>query len=217
MKTVTLTSSSSPATPSSDPRAGIGPFLRTHGTILLVIVCGIGFAFLLFFSVRAQITHHLKQEFEWVAQDRHRAIQKGLESALGAVHELNDLFHSSPAIQAQTFQRVASMIRLRYPEIESLQWVPVASLPSPNPEQARIAFQEPSEGSITPIGFDHYADLDRRKLLEEARDTGKLVVSGRIPLSRELPPQRLGFLAAQPVYHPVMPHTTVVYIVRALD
>ncbi|MBF0270657.1 MAG: CHASE domain-containing protein [Magnetococcales bacterium] len=185
------------------------PFLRTHSMILLVATSGLLFSVVTFFGVRAQITHHLKQEFEWVAQDRHRAVRKGLESALGAIHELNDLFLSSPGIQEPTFQQVANLIRSRYPEIESLQWVPMEPAPGSNgDEQARIHFQEPSDGAMTHVGLDHYSDPTRRKLLEEARDTGRMVVSGRIPLSPDNP-HRLGFLAAQPVYQPNVALATV--------
>ncbi|MBF0190650.1 MAG: CHASE domain-containing protein [Magnetococcales bacterium] len=204
---------SMPPLPLSAPavrqRAGIQHLLRTHSMILLVAASGLLFSLATFFGVRAQITHQLTQEFEWVAQDRHRAVRKGLESALGAIHELNDLFVSSPGIQAPTFQRVANLIRSRYPEIESLQWVTVKPLPgSDDAEHALVTFLESSAGADIRIGFNHYADPIRHKLLEEARDTGRMVVSGRIPLSPDNP-HRLGFLAAQPVYHPNLPLATV--------
>ncbi|MBF0628105.1 MAG: CHASE domain-containing protein [Magnetococcales bacterium] len=195
--------------------------LRTYGMILLVMTAGMLFSLAIFVSVRSQITHHLYQEFEWVAQDRHRAVRKGLESALGAVHELNDLFISTPDIQAQTFQRVATLIHARYPEIEALQWVKLLPAPENQPpknqpnEQALVTFQEPATGNPIQTEPDHYAIPGRRKLLEEARDTGKLVISGRIPLTPD-DPQRLGFLAALPVYQPEAPLTTILERHRAL-
>ncbi|MBF0340377.1 MAG: CHASE domain-containing protein [Magnetococcales bacterium] len=200
-----------PHTPPFNPswtRPFVVHFLRAYGMILLVAASGLFFSVVTFFSVRFQITHHLKQEFEWVAQDRHRAVRKGLETALDAIHELNDLFQSSGEIHPQTFQRVASLIRARHPEIESLQWVPVTPLADgKGQDQALIVFQEPAPDTSPLPGFDYYAEPNQRQLLEKARDSGDMVISGRILLTEEKP-ARYGFFAARPIYHADAPVTT---------
>ncbi|MBF0614163.1 MAG: PAS domain-containing protein [Magnetococcales bacterium] len=178
-------------------------------TLLLTGVVGVLLSLAVFFSVRTQVALQLKQEFEWVAQDRHRAVQKGLESALGAIHEMHDLLLSSPQIQVQAFLRVAALVRTRYPEVEALQWVAWEKLPAPSGnEQAVTTYQEPAHAALFPIGYDHFADHGQRKFLEEARDTGQLTISGRISLAADNPRKR-GFLAAQAVYRPGAPLTTV--------
>ncbi|MBF0417368.1 MAG: CHASE domain-containing protein, partial [Magnetococcales bacterium] len=174
-------------------------WLRTHGLIVLVAILGLLLSALLFASVRFQITHHLGQEFEWVAQDRQRVVKKSLETATSAVHELHELFQSAPEIDEPTFQRIATLIRARHPGIESLQWIPLTAAHADRPESARVAFSHPHAFQPFACGHDHYADPFQRALLEEARSSGNMVVSQRIELTPG-DPHRFGFLAALPVY-----------------
>ncbi|MBF0164809.1 MAG: CHASE domain-containing protein [Magnetococcales bacterium] len=186
-----------PKQPRAEP---LFAWLRAHGMILLVALLGGIFSLFLFLSVRLQITHHLRQEFAWVAQDRHRAVQKSLESATTALHELHDLFQSAPEINEPTFQRIATLIRGRHPGIESLQWIALTPARDAQPESARVTFLEPVSFPLFTRGHDHYRDPPQRTWLEEARDGGAMVVSQRIALTPD-DPHRFGFLAALPVYH----------------
>ncbi|GAB0057683.1 Adaptive-response sensory-kinase SasA [Candidatus Magnetaquicoccaceae bacterium FCR-1] len=189
----------SPPHPEKPPTAPPLAWLRAHGLILLVALLGGIFSLFLFLSVRLQITHHLRQEFAWVAQDRHRAVQKSLESATIALHELHDLIQSAPEVNESTFQRLATLIRGRHPGIESLQWITLTPARNDQPEAARVTHLEPFSFPLFSRGHDHYADPLQRSWLEEARDSGAMVVSQRIALTPG-DPNRFGFLAALPVY-----------------
>ncbi|MEO5345272.1 MAG: ATP-binding protein [Magnetococcus sp. YQC-9] len=175
-------------------------WLPIHGMILLLATSGVLCSVLLFFSVRFQIDQHLKQEFEWVARDRHRAVNKSLGTATNVVQELGDLF-SSTTIDEAAFQRIASQIRARHPGIKALQWVPLTVSPAdPLTESAQVAFSHPSLVEPFACGHDHYADPAMHLLLEEARDSGSMVVSRRIRLAADGSSHPYGFLVALPIY-----------------
>ncbi|MBF0126592.1 MAG: CHASE domain-containing protein [Magnetococcales bacterium] len=183
--------------PSSPPHPYTA-WLTRYGMVLLVVTCGIVFSLLTFYSVRLQITHHLRQEFEWVAEDRQRAVRKGLETATEAVYEMHDLFQATQApIGAATFGRIATQIRARHPGTESLQWVTLNR--NPETETATIIHIEPASARARQQGDDHFADSRLKRILNQARDTGQLTISGRVPLEETSPPQ-FGFLAIYPVY-----------------
>ena len=60
-------------------------------------------------------------------------------------------------------------------------------------------FVEPYKGNEMALGFDLGSDQTRLEALEQSRDTGQLVATGRITLVQETV-DRFGFLVLQPVY-----------------
>ncbi|MBF0178543.1 MAG: CHASE domain-containing protein [Magnetococcales bacterium] len=184
----------------------IWSFFRKNGMLLLVAVGGVLFSLLTFHSVRLQITHHLHQEFEWVAQNRQKAVLKGLEIAMGAVYEMNDLYQSAQPVNPEVFYQFATLIRSRQMGVENLQWVPLAR--KGDRETAIITLMEPATSPLSRIGDDYLANPRLAQTLNEARDTGRLTISGRILIENTSPP-RFGFLAIHPVYRPDAPISSI--------
>ena len=71
-----------------------------------------------------------------------------------------------------------------------------------------VYYVEPLEGNEAAVGFDIASNPPNRVALEKARDTGKMVATGRITLVQETGKQ-FGLLMLQPVYRNNAPHGTV--------
>jgi len=73
-----------------------------------------------------------------------------------------------------------------------------------------IVYIEPfSESNIRSLGFDNYSDPVRRAAMEEARDTDKAIISGKLLLQETDGHIRSGFLMFLPVYKSGIPHDTI--------
>lgn len=74
-----------------------------------------------------------------------------------------------------------------------------------------VLFIEPFIGrNMQVIGFDNFADPARRKPMEQARDTGKSVISGKLKLIQETDDQaQSGFIMWAPIYKNGVAHNTL--------
>ena len=71
-----------------------------------------------------------------------------------------------------------------------------------------VYYLEPLEGNEAAMGFDIASNPTNRVAVERARDTGKMVATGRITLVQETGKQ-FGVLILQPIYLNNAPHGTV--------
>ncbi|MEO5378876.1 MAG: CHASE domain-containing protein [Magnetococcus sp. DMHC-6] len=211
--------------------SNLSPFFQEYGLLFLVAVVGVLFSVVIFFGVRMQMSSHIQQEFEWVAQDRQRAVYRGLETALESIYDLHDLFHSSATVSGSTFHRIASLILSRHTGVEVLQWVPVVdhdqrenfeaqnamidpsfriydfsltppfTVATPRKQYAPVTYLEPAHAPFRWLGLDYFSDTNSRKLFADARDSGEIRVSGRIPAHWEKASLQFRFLAVYPVYN----------------
>jgi PAS domain S-box-containing protein len=82
----------------------------------------------------------------------------------------------------------------------------VITPPAPPGEEAQaIIFLEPEDTrNLAAIGFNMYTEPVRRAAMEQARDTGEAVTSGKVRLLQELDAASAqpGFLIYQPIYYP---------------
>ena len=76
------------------------------------------------------------------------------------------------------------------------------------PEYIVVTYIEPYESNQAAMGFDVASNPTRIAALERARDTGKLVTTGRITLVQEADSQ-YGFLIFKPIYETPSPPETV--------
>ncbi len=70
-----------------------------------------------------------------------------------------------------------------------------------------VYYVAPYEGNERALGFDLASDPVRRKALMQARDSGEIVVSGRIRLVQDENSDQYGYLMFKPVYKGVLPLT----------
>lgn len=71
-----------------------------------------------------------------------------------------------------------------------------------------VQYTEPMELTSSVLGFDMGSDSTRRQPMEQARDSGKLVITGRLNLIQDSV-VRPSIIMSMPVYRPNAPHATV--------
>ena len=209
-------------------RQALTAMLGRHLHVIVVTLIGAVATIMATAVVWLQVDAHQRTEFQWLAEDRNRALKKGVEDDLKAVHFLGDLLRVSPDIQPQDFRLIAAALRERYPGIHSLEWLPrvtdaerqrheaAVNQGAPGyriterapdgaqvkadrrPDYFPVLFQEPSESGSAPLGFDRGSDRIQRALIERATRSGEMVVSGRVSLDPEA--GRFGVMVFDPVY-----------------
>ncbi|MBF0379658.1 MAG: CHASE domain-containing protein [Magnetococcales bacterium] len=213
-------------------------FFKKNISFLLVAFLGAVFSYIAFVVIQKQTHNGLMVEFEWAAQNRHRAVQKGIEEGIEAVRGIHRLFLSSDNVNRSEFKIFAQSIFAHNQHIQALEWVPrvyasqrlnyekeaKAHFPgfqftehSPKGEMVRaserevyypIYYMEPYEANKIAMGFDLSSNPVRLAAIKKARDSGKIVVSSRITMLQGSS-QHYGFLVLQPIYHNGFPSSTI--------
>jgi len=208
-------------------------FFFDHLQPLIVVLVGVTASLAAAWIIWFQVADHQRMEFEWVAQDRNRALKKGVEDGLEAVRSLADLLRVDPGISRDDFNLFASSLRERYPGVHSLEWLPrvtaaerkahetaadetelgyaitehgpagVHAPAGPRSEYFPILFRVPYVPGGTLLGFDRASDPDQRALIERVRRSGTMTISGRIPLDPES--ARYGIMVFVPVFDGAQP------------
>lgn len=192
-----------------------------------VAVLGALLSFGAFWLIQQQLDAHRLLEFKWVAENRHRALNKDIVNELNTVESIRDLFQVSEQVTQEDFGALARTLLEGHQGLQALGWLPRipnaqwpafesnagnASRGKPiieaHPQGGKgpavqrdahfpVLFIEPQQGNETLFGFDCSSSPLYLDLLERARDTGDMVVSGRIGLEQD---GRFGFAAFLPVY-----------------
>jgi signal transduction histidine kinase len=213
--------------------------LQRHWLVLLVAGTGVLLSVGAFLAIRADLGERHRLEFEWVAQDRNRALKKGIKEGLDAVRSVRDLFHAAGSVDVKAFSQFASALFSRYRGIQALEWLPLVRADQRAAFEAQVRLEIPGYRILEPAGdavnqmrpardrdwyfpvryqqsehggiliprCDQVAFPERRALIERAWASGRMVVSGRIPLTHGDAPQ-YGFMAFQPVYADIAPNAT---------
>jgi PAS domain S-box-containing protein len=175
-----------------------------------------------------QLESHQRTEFQWVAQDRNRALKKGVEDSLDAIRSVGDLLQVDPTLNPEGFHLFASSVLERYRGIQSLEWLPRVSqrerahheaageridlgysITEHNSEGVDVRagrraeyfpvfYREPPAPAGLGLGFDRSSDPMQRTLIEQAIKSGEMAISGRVPLDPEH--ARFGVMVILPVF-----------------
>ncbi len=211
-------------------------FAREYPAVWLAGIIGLALSLIAFWGVQQQVHADRRLEFKWVSQNRHRALDKAINSGLEAVKSIRDLFLVSDQVPPEDFAAFAQSLLERHPGILALAWVPrvpaaqresfeesarntvpdfrivehaaVDSTVPAGPRDAHfpVLYLEPYDKHERLLGFDFASDAIYRDLLERARDSGEMKVSKRIDL-RRADEDEFGFVALLPVYRNSMPTT----------
>lgn len=176
--------------------------------------------------VEHQLDAHKMLEFRWVAENRHRALKKQVDTELEAIESIRDLFLVSEQVTREDFRALARTLLQRHQGLHALGWLPRmadAQTGSSKPENAGIArgirvsggdagsemspgengdvffalrFIEPYPGNEILSGFELGPSSRFEDLVERAMVSGEMTVSERIPLSGG---GRYGFAVFLPV------------------
>ncbi len=196
-------------------------FNLDYSAVWLVALIGLALSLAALWLIREQLEAHRLLDFEWVAHNRTRALNHGIDSGLSAMESVRDLFAATETVDAASFQVFAGSLLTRYQGINALMWVPLRHRQSPAGEQPPevgdrkgfadilgtgagysfpVTYSVPAGVDRFPLGLDLGRIPEFASLLRQAHGTGKIAASGRIGfLSRETT-QSFGFMAVLPVY-----------------
>jgi diguanylate cyclase (GGDEF)-like protein/PAS domain S-box-containing protein len=201
----------------------------------LVLGAGLVLTFLQQQAAWQDMQHN--QQVHFAAQNREITLR--IEQRLGAyeqvLHGARGLFIASDHVTREAFGRYVASLRLasHYPGIQGIGFSPrllaadkaahVAAVrrqgladysirpEGERPLYAPVLFLEPFSGrNLRALGFDVYAEPVRRAAMEQARDTDRATLSGKLVLAQDAgDTERAGFLMYLPVYRQGQAHDTL--------
>ena len=160
----------------------------------------------LFFAVGGWERTHLKAMFDQQAETRATAIHERLVTSLEVLSGIGVFYAVSPQVDQQAFRVLASRILAQHPEIQAIEWVP--RMAGASRDHFPVSYAEPVAGNESVMGFDVSSEATRWAAIERARDTGELVMTGRLRLLQGLSDQ-FGVQAFVPIYRGGTGHDTL--------
>gem|GEM_PF-1208128 len=205
-------------------------FTTEHRAIWLVALIGLSLSLAALWLIRQQLDAHKLLDFEWVAHNRIRAINHGVDNGLLAVTSIRDFYMASGDVGPKEFQLLAESQLKRHQGIQMLMWISQtndgemadpetthdisgqgASVQRYRQHFTLHSVESGAEyryaanvASKREVGFDLSSDPTLTKLLEQARDSGQMAASGPIELPSEEGETEYVFMAGLPVF----PHHT---------
>lgn len=186
-------------------------------------------------SAQREADEMLLDDFNAQVQEVKNKIEIRMQSYEYLLRGVQGLFTASENVARSEFHAYAKEVALEknYPGMQSLGFTllitkqdkakHIASIRnegyrqySIHPEGQRdlyasVVFIEPLAGrNLQAFGFDTFADPARRLPMEQARDTGKSVISGKLKLVQETDDQiQAGFIMWAPIYKNGVAHNTL--------
>ncbi|MCE5182602.1 MAG: CHASE domain-containing protein [Betaproteobacteria bacterium] len=214
-------------------------FVRVRVIVLpVLLVLATGFLAVYFLQQAAINTaRHVQQEdFDYQGREIALRIEQRLDSYAQVLRGARGLYVASQRVGRNEFRDFVSSLELerRYPGIQGVGFSlivrpdemarHIASMRregfsgyTPFPPGKRefhtvVVYIEPFSGrNLRAFGYDMYSDSVRRAAMEQARDLGKSVMSGKVMLVQETKQDvQAGFLMYLPVYRNGKPHETLV-------
>jgi len=187
-----------------------------NSAVWLVAIVGLSLSVAALMLIQQQLEAHKRLDFEWVAQNRIRALSHVLSSDMLAVTSLRDYVVAAGGVEAEGFRSFAESVLARHPGVESLMWVPGVegavgrpaaagggrpadgSGTAPSPRFPVAQMYPDRDGKIS-AGFDLGSVPGFAETLSRAATQGRVVASGRIALPGAQSGAGYGFMVASPV------------------
>ena len=215
------------------------PLPTARAAIWVVAIIGLSLSLAALLLIRQQLEVHRLQEFEWVAQNRIRALSQGLDNGLRTLATIRDLYRTSFKVGRDEFQTFGGSLLERYQGIQALMWVPRVTMAersafedstsswhpgfrisepgshfnlvqaAERPEYYPVTYTTREKSNEFPIGFDLASQPKIETLLARARGSGNMAASGRIGFPAGKEGAEYGFMAALPVFRNNPASTTV--------
>jgi PAS domain S-box-containing protein len=205
-------------------------FSAEHMAIWLVAVIGLSLSWAALWVIQQQLVAHKLLDFEWVAHNRVRALEHGIDRGLEAMTTVRGLYLVSDRVEREKFQVFASSLLERYKGIQALMWVPrvphgmreeFEKASGTTEEEFRI-MERTGHFELTPAakraqylpvtylaplknneytrGFDLGSIPFFADLFKRAEDSGQMTASGRIVHVTKTEGVGYGFMAVLPVF-----------------
>lgn len=205
---------------------------------LLSLAIGIMLSFLAAIAVQDWEHERIGLAFEQDAHDLITALQRGLQIYTNEIQAIGSLYKASREVDRDEFRAFVQETLLHTSGIQALEWVPQIKSDEREayletmrrdfptfqiterttqgeimPATGRnvyypVTFMEPYTGNEAALGFDLGSSLVRLNALNQARDSGEIVASGRLMLVQETGEQA-GMLFFLPIYRNRMSTNTL--------
>jgi len=179
----------------------------------------------------------IQKEFEKEAKIAVNQLKKETERGLDQIESITRFYQASEFVSRQEFEHFVTPPLKHYPAIQALEWIPkmphhqykkyqenaqkdgydfqiterqAQGVMRPTPKKEvyyPIYYVEPLEANKQAFGFDVSSTEERRKTLDQARDSGNLTASPRLDLVQRLEGQH-GFSVSMPIYDTKQPLST---------
>ncbi len=199
-------------------------FGTENSMIWLVAIVGLGLSLAALLLIQQQLEAHKMLDFEWVAHNRTRALEHGIDNSMLAVETIRDHISASGTVDTAGFNEFSKSLLDRYRGIQALLWVPLIRQEQRGDFEASTArisengtqtdlttrTEQPeyfpvmhavlnADGDI-PLGYDLGSIPMFRETLQRARDGGHLAASGRTVFPMEQENREFGFMVASPLF-----------------
>lgn len=202
-------------------------FGTENSMIWLVAIVGLGLSLAALLLIQQQLEAHKMLDFEWVAHNRTRALEHGIDNSILAVETIRDHISASGTFDAASFTEFSESLLERYKGIQALFWVPLiqreqrtvfevsnariteSSTQSDlttrveQPEYFPVKHASFNADSDIPLGYDLGSIPIFRETLLRARDERRIAASGRMVLPMEQDNTEFGFMVASPVFRSI--------------
>ncbi len=205
-------------------------FVPENSAIWLVAIVGLSLSFAALLLIRQQLEAHKMLDFEWVAHNRIRALDNGLDNSIQAVTTLRDHVIASGPVDGEGFRVFAESLLDRYRGVQALMWVPMVDglererfeAPGeqgnagisitersgdfeliPAAERAEyfpVRYVVPDGDDNIPAGFDLGSIPKLAETLSRARDHRRRAASERIRYPNPHGGVEYGFMVASPLF-----------------
>ena len=201
---------------------------------LLVLAVSLFVTYQLWKEARDTAEQALQSDFDFLVHESNRRIEQRMLTYEQVLRGAAGLFAASKNVTRQDFHAYVNALRLdeNYPGIQGIGFsrpVPAAQKdkhiaeirnegfpdytikpPGKRDVYSPIVYIEPSGRNLRALGYDMYSEPVRRAAMEQARDTGKAALSGKVTLVQETGQNsQTGFLMYLPVYRNGAPTETV--------
>lgn len=193
---------------------------------LVVLVASLAVVHLLWQNESQESREHLQDEFDAHVRETARHVEDRMKVYEQMLRGIKAMFAASGSVSREQFRTYITRLRLNenFPGIDAVGFAPIVTLPQwhrhiESMRKDGFAFYtikseggkdffaptvyiEPfSGGNQHAIGFDMHSDMAYRAAMEQARDTGKAVNTGKILLRETDGHLRAGFLTFAPIYN----------------
>ena len=191
--------------------------------------------FQLWQAAQWEAERNLRSSFQARVDDSIRRIQQRMLDYEQVLAGVRGLFAASDKVERREFRAFVAALNIEksFPGVQSVGWVEMVTGAQKNahiaaihregfPEYAIkppgerdlyavVVYVEPFSGrNIRAFGQDHYVEPVRRRTIDQARDLGTTLISGKVKLAQETDQRvQAGFQMALPVYKTGLPPNTV--------
>ena len=180
------------------PTSSSALFGSENSAIWLAAIVGLSLSFAALLLIQKQLEAHKLLDFEWVAHNRIRALNHGLDNSMLAVTTLRDHVLASGRADSDDFRAFAQSLLKRHQGLKSLMWVPQSDGVI-QPASFPVSHVVPESETDVRDGFDLTSNPRFAETLSRARAQGQMAASGRIAYTLPDGGIEYGFMVASPV------------------